>query len=254
MFNFLSEPYDDDLQCPSGREFHRVLIQENCIEIYRGDLLSAQTGGITKLLPLSEESFTKIFKESALIVIHDCMFVRDSILIITDEFFDHGGMKALEAHFRNGGAILVQCVEGIYRIGEVLSEKFGCRWKLQDIDSGKVEMTERGRRQIFKVTDNATATQPIYLYGKVHYMRSPKGEALVCKRVCTRKEFKEDYYDPDDSDNDEEEQYDRHRRGLEGLHAVCIYEGFGSEGKIIWNGDRGQNKEFKWIFERLLAV
>lgn len=42
---------------------------------------------------------------------------------------------------------MVFCAEGIYRIGDVLSEKFGCRWELSDIiyEPVDVDMMDRGQ-------------------------------------------------------------------------------------------------------------
>jgi len=247
LLNFLQQPYADaceDLKCPSGKKFQRVLIAEDGIEIYRDNLLSG-TGLYTKKLPLNEDSFQSIFKQSTQVITHDSMFVQDSFLVANEEFFQYGGMKALLDYFKNGGTINILCVEGIFRIGEVLSNKFGCRWELEDIDSTEVEYTKQGKYLL-----DIKQESPILLYGKVHFMRSPKGEALISKRVYSEDEY-QDEYDPDPDDRDSYRNYRKHEAGQ---HALCIYEGFRMEGKLIWNGDRGQNPQLKETFEKTLDL
>mmetsp|Transcript_5926 Transcript_5926/g.16865 ORF Transcript_5926/g.16865 Transcript_5926/m.16865 type:complete len:254 (-) Transcript_5926:2134-2895(-) len=243
LFNFLGVPYSNDVSLPSGREFQKVLIQEQNIELFRGGDLN----NITITLPLRESTFDQIFDESAIVIIHDCMFRRDSFLVLTDDFFDHGGMEALVRYFQKGGTIYVHCVEGIFAIGEMLSEKFGCRWKLQNIESEYVVTTQRGRQLL---GGDTIASSPMYCGGKVHFMRCPKGEGLVARRMYTKEQFIEEWQ----PEEDEEESFLRYLKNEGGQFAICIYEGFGLEGKVIWNGDRGQNPGLKRTFEQLLTL
>eukprot|EP00536_Pseudo-nitzschia_multiseries_P007402 jgi/Psemu1/304903/fgenesh1_kg.175_\ len=242
LFNFVGVPYSDDFILPPGREFQKVLIQDGTIKVFRGGDL----GTVTSTLHLTESSFQEVFEESAMVIIHDCMFLRDSDLVTTAEFFDYGGMAALVGYFRNGGTIYVQCVEGI--MGTTLSEKFGCRWELQDIGSEYVVATERGR-QLFG--EDTIATSPVWCKGEVHFMRCPKGEGIVAKRVYTKKEFIKEY-EPDE--DEVESDFLRYKQGAEGQFVICIYEGFRMEGKVIWNGDKGQNAVLKRTIEKLLAL
>lgn len=245
LFNYKGLPYDDDIVCPPGKEFQRVLIEEDSIDVYRGNALSGDYGNFTKQYSLDKESFEKIFEESALVIIHDCMFVPDSVLTYTAEFLDNDGLDALVDYFENGGSIIIHCVEGIFRIGDILSSRFGCRWKLQSIESADVVLTERGAQLI----DDTSTPSSMYLYGKVHFMRAPNVEGLVSKKVYTKDEFRYHY----GSDSEEDEAYSGYTRREAGQHAVCVYEGIGSNGKLIWNGDRGHNPSMKKFFEKLLV-
>ena len=235
FFNFSREPYGRPLACPPGRKFQRVLIQGKSIEIFRDQLFSGEEGSCTIELPLKEDSFHEIFQDSAMVIIRDSMFVQD-----------FGGLKALIEYFHNAGTVLVHCVDGLYGIGKILSEKFGCHWKLQSIGTEKVEFTDRGKH-LFGVAKNPS---PLLLSEKVHWMRSPEGEALVSKKVYNLQEFK-DAYEPD---SDDEDAYSNYIKNEAGQHALCLYEGFGADGKLIWNGDRGQNPILKETFEKLLAL
>lgn len=244
FFHFLGIPYADNLAVPEGREFQKVLIQDHNIEIFRGGDLST----VTKSLPLCSQSFDKIFDESAIVIIHDCMFSRESFLADTDDFFDKGGMNALVKYFENGGAVLVQCVEGNFAIGSLLSERFGCKWNLHDIESEYVVASDRGRHLL---GEDAVPREPTLCSGKIHFMRCPKGEGLVEKRIYTKEEFIESW-GPDFGE--EEESYQRYKKNHCGQFAVCVYEGIGLEGKVIWNGDRGQNPGLQKTFEKLLTL
>ena len=242
LLNFLGSPYNIPY---TSHRFQRVLIRETSIEVHQGQLHD-KTGTLQTQMPLKRASFETIFQQSAAVVIHDSMFARESFLVETSEFWDHGGLDALVEYFRRGGKVIVQVVEGIYAIGNILSSKFGCRWKLQAIDSGTAIVTERGRQML-----GYSVPSTVLLQGKAHFMRAPRVEALISKKVLDREEFVKQYQ-PDSEE--EEEEYISYKKGEEGQHVICIYEGFGSEGQLIWNGDRGQNAVLKAAFEVLLKL
>jgi len=196
-------------------------------------------------MPLERASFDTIFEQSATVVIHDCMFARDSFIVITDEFFDHGGLDALQQYYRQGGTVMVQCVEGIYAIGDLLSKTFGCRWRLVAIESSKVILTERGRQLLGEDMEEPILT----LGGKVHFMQGDEG--VLSKKVYTKEEF--EYNCSPDSDDEDAYTYPQYLAQEQGQHAICIHEGPGSEGKLIWNGDRGQNDSMKLAFSKLIC-
>jgi len=242
LFNFLSNLYD--VAYTSAR-FQRVLIQDTTIDVHQGTITD-NSGSVTKELPLTKESFAKIFQQSSAVIIQDSMFTQESFLVETAAFFDHGGLEALVEYFQQGGTVIVHVVEGIYAIGDILSKQFGCQWKLQAIESSAVVVTDRGRQLLGEMN----CIREMTLHGKAHFMRAPQVEALISKKVYNKEEFVNQY----DPDSDDEDAYPRYRRGEEGQHVMCVYEGFGSEGKLIWNGDRGQNDVMKAAFEGLLKL
>ncbi|KAL3926509.1 MAG: hypothetical protein SGARI_005585 [Bacillariaceae sp.] len=226
LFNFLGHVYD--LPYTEGR-YQRVLIQENSIDVHQGKL-SDDTGTIQKERLLRKASFDSILQESSIVIIHDSMFDRESLLVETTEFFEHGGLEALVEYFQKGGKIIVHCVEGIYAIV---------------LGSGS-----NISRQLLGSDNNISTTTMALTRDKAHLMRAPRVEALVTKKIYSREEFRNNY--GSDSDDDEDAAYERYKQSEEGQHAVCVYEGFGSEGALIWNGDRGQNSVMKAVFEKLL--
>ncbi len=100
----------------------------------------------------------------------------------------------------------------------MLSERFGCRWKLGDIGSNNVVMSDRGQQLL---GEDFFDWPRVFCHGKVHFMRSPKGEGLVSKDVYTNEQYVEEYSTYSD-DDDDEEAYLRYRKSEEGQFAVCI--------------------------------
>jgi hypothetical protein len=197
--------------------------------------------------PFVSSSFNEVLAAAHTVVISDSMFTENSFLIETEDFLREG-LPSLVKYYEAGGNVMVQCAEGVYEIGNLLSASFGTKWQLGAIESTKCIPTSKGLELL--------GIEPFeaYLSGKVHFMKTSPDEGIVAYNMYKNKEefFNENDLDPDEPEDDAEESWQRYLQQYEHQHAVAFYKG--GNGMIIWNGDRGQNTEMQGVFMKLLQL
>jgi len=208
---------------------------------------------------LNTESFDRVFQECHTVVLPDSMFTRESFVFETEQFLDNA-LDALQTFYKKGGNVVVLCVEGVFSVGRLLSNLFGCNWKIGLIESTECEPTDRGREVLGGYLPEA------FLNGKAHFMEAPKAEGLYRRKMCTKEDYMKEFeegnetfrklgLDPDDDSEglnfnvyDFEKSWQNYVKRYKNNYCICVHEGSGSEGRLIWYGDRGQNEKLAYVF------
>ena len=166
---------------------------------------------------------------------------------------------ALINFYRKGGTVVVDCVEGVYAIGETLSRMFGCSWSLSKVDDYDVVPTDKGRELLKEFA------QPTISLRKAHMMTVGEDEALYLPKPISRTEYFEDYFgaphlleygeEPDLDSIDDPEWLEEYRSALESWERHCSAASTGAAfavhqaepaphcaagGRLVWIGDRAQ--------------
>jgi hypothetical protein len=190
---------------------------------------------------------------------HEALFELCKAVVLSDGYLcsDEAGRglgPALVNFYRKGGTVVVNCEEGVYRIGETLSALFGCSWKLSKIDDCAIVPTDRGRELLNEFV------QPVISLDKAHMMTVGDNEAIYLPKPISRTEYFQDYYgapylleygdDPDLNSIDDPEWLEEYRSAMEEWERHCSAASAGTPvavhqpdpqgGKLVWIGDRAQ--------------
>lgn len=161
----------------------------------------------------------------------------------THSFLNQGGGKeALVEFYNKGGTVMVWCEEGIYSIGSILSQLFGCEWQLGGINNSNETCvpTEQGKALL-----GPEIAKKVFARGG-HMMVVPEGEGLYQNETLGLEEYLDENYGVslDDEDDDEElldalRAYRRYKKSNAASHLIAVHHNE-SGGRLIWLGDRKQ--------------
>jgi len=200
----------------------------------------------------NKAAYVEAFALSRTVVLADSFFFDESMMHDTDSFQTCGGREALVEFYQKGGTVMVWCEEGVYSIGDKLSQLFGCQWSLGRINDGseKCVPTEQGKALL-----GPDVAQKVYARGG-HLMVVPEGEGLYCNETMGLEEYLAEEHGVEiDNDEDDDEllyalkAYRRYKKENAGSHLIAIHQNENG-GRLIWLGDR---KEFDSKMRAIVA-
>jgi len=204
---------------------------------------------------------------------HEEIFALCKTVVVSDGYLcsdeaDRGLGPALVNFYRKGGTVVVDCVEGVYAIGETLSALFGCSWRLSKVDDCALVPTGRGRELLNEFV------QPVIHLHRAHMMTVGEDEALYLPQPISRTEYFKDYYgaphlleygeDPDLNSIDDPEWLEDYRSAMDSWERHCgaaskgtpvaVHEADPQGGKLVWIGDRAQeDTRIRAVLAQLLS-
>lgn len=190
----------------------------------------------------SKAAYMEAFALSRTVVISDSFFFDESMLHDTNSFQTNGGKEALVEFYNKGGTVMVWCEEGVYSIGSVLSQLFGCQWNLGGInnDNETCVPTEQGKALL-----GPDIAQNVFARGG-HLMVVPDGEGLYCNETLGLEEYLTENYGIEiDNEEDDEElldalrAYRRYKKNNSTSYLIAVHQNE-QGGRLIWLGDRKQ--------------
>jgi len=239
----------------------QVLVHEK--EVLIIDLCQSEDekGNNETKMDITADSFDKIFKASHTVVIPDGMFLEQSRVFHTDKF-RQCGLSALQKFYREGGTVLIQCLEGSSSVGPHINDAFGTSWKLSFFENGFAVPTATGKQLLGPFAPK----QPM-LTGHPYFIECHSREGIYARYVSSKEEFVKDFHAQDETferlgiEKDEsmdcfnvEKSWENYLAKNTDRYCISIHEGEGNEGAVVWYGDRGQSESMSFVFCKLLKL
>lgn len=211
-------------------------------------------------MEMEEDSFKKIYDESHVVMIADSMFAKLSRVFHTENFQKYG-VESLSDYYKRGGNVFILCIEGVLNVGEKLNELFGTKWKVQCFENSTIEATSQG-----EYVCGPYIPKSVHLDGTPYFISCPVHEGLYRKYMSNKDEFVKSFHEQDEQFEklgivkdgsldcfNVEKSWKNYVKKYTDTFCICLHEGEGSEGNIVWYGDRNQTQtELSYVFCKLL--
>ncbi|KAL7579590.1 hypothetical protein ACA910_007956 [Epithemia clementina (nom. ined.)] len=221
--------------------------------------------------PIPLDALGDIFAESHTVILPDSMFYDKSRIYFTETFLSNGGLDALQKFYKDGGTVIVMCLEGfLFSIDEKLKGLFGTDWKIKfsEIGACQVVPTDSAR----SVLGQFLPKSPL-LKENPHFITCPNSrEGLYKPLLQTKEQFVESFHAQDEVferlgiEEDKsmdcfnvEKSWEKYLEQYTDCYVVALHEGGTSsdgkrEGSVVWYGDRGQSDTMAFVFCKLLNL